>query len=312
MSTGFGCDAFIPQSTGPRFLRHPIRETERFGVVGLVTQEHRDQISVLEAMDAASATAFAGILPPREADSLGVRTRRVGGASAIMAHRIDVLMFNRVIGLGVEEPARPEILDELIAWYRETGTPRFFVQLAPGAEPSLLPEWLGSRGLFHYNNWVKLTRTTEEQPRIVTDLTVERIGAGRSHEFAAIVARGFGLPDATRPWISATVGRPAWRHYLALDEGAPVAGGALYVEGTVGWLGFAATDPAHRGRGAQSALLARRIADAKTLGVKRLVVETAEDTTDRRAPSFHNLRRLGFELAYVRPNYLWKAEPVVA
>jgi hypothetical protein len=59
-------------------------------------------------------------------------------------------------------------------------------------------------------------------------------------------------------------------------------------------------------------LLARRIADAKTLGVKRLVVETAEDTTDRRAPSFHNLRRLGFELAYVRPNYLWKTEPVVA
>ncbi len=278
----------------------------------LVTHEGRDLISVLESMDAASAAAFAGVLPPREADLLGVQTRRVGGGLAIMAHRIDVLMFNRVIGLGLETPASTEVIDELIAWYREAGTPRFFVQMAPGTQPSLLPEWLRSRGLFHYNNWVKLTRTTEDQPRIVTDLTVERIGAGRSHEFAAIVARGFGLPDATRPWISATVGRPAWRQYLALDDGVPVAGGALYVEGSAGWLGFAATDPAHRGRGAQSALLARRIADAKSLGVKRLVVETAEDKTDRRAPSFHNLRRLGFELAYVRPNYLWKADPVVA
>jgi hypothetical protein len=33
--------------------------------------------------------------------------------------------------------------------------------------------------------------------------------------------------------------------------------------------------------------------------------QTAEDTVSRDAPSFRNLRRLGFEVAYARPNYLW-------
>jgi hypothetical protein len=34
-------------------------------------------------------------------------------------------------------------------------------------------------------------------------------------------------------------------------------------------------------------------------------VETAEDTVQRDAPSFRNMQRLGFEVAYARPNYLW-------
>ena len=37
--------------------------------------------------------------------------------------------------------------------------------------------------------------------------------------------------------------------------------------------------------------------------------ETAEDTITRDAPSFRNLRRLGFEVAYRRPNYIWLRLP---
>ncbi len=262
---------------------------------------------LLEAADAEAAVALVDALPTADAPVLGVRRAAFGSAAAVMARRVDVLALNRVVGLGLDEPVTLGVLDDVIAWYRRAGVPRFFVQLSPTARPAAVRDWLAAKGLAHYNNWVKLWRGTGETPRVVTDLRVDRIGAGHAPEFAALVARGFGMPDAVRPWLTATVGRSGWRHYLALDGEQAVATAALYVTGETGWLGFAATDAAHRGRGAQSALVARRITDARSLGCTRLVVETAEDTAQRRAPSFHNLRRLGFELAYLRPNYLWAA-----
>jgi ribosomal protein S18 acetylase RimI-like enzyme len=54
----------------------------------------------------------------------------------------------------------------------------------------------------------------------------------------------------------------------------------------------------------QSALIARRIDDARAMGCRHLSVETAEDNPDKPAPSFHNVTRLGFRIAYYRDNYL--------
>jgi GNAT superfamily N-acetyltransferase len=100
-----------------------------------------------------------------------------------------------------------------------------------------------------------------------------------------------------------------WHLYAAFEGDAPVAMAALYVDeastgAPVGYVGPAVTLPAHRGRGAQGALIARRIRDAKTLGCTLLVTETAEDRPGRSVPSFRNMQRCGFHLAYRRPNYL--------
>ena len=83
-----------------------------------------------------------------------------------------------------------------------------------------------------------------------------------------------------------------------------MAGGALFVKGDVGWLGIASTLPAYRPRGAQGALMARRIRDGADLGCRWLVTETGEDTPHHPNPSYHNMLRTGFSLAYRRPNYI--------
>jgi hypothetical protein len=54
----------------------------------------------------------------------------------------------------------------------------------------------------------------------------------------------------------------------------------------------------------QSALIVRRLVDAAGLGCTHAVVETAEPTADKPAPSYRNVTRLGFTLAYARPNFL--------
>ena len=58
------------------------------------------------------------------------------------------------------------------------------------------------------------------------------------------------------------------------------------------------------GRGAQSALIARRIRDAAAAGCDCLMVETAQEREDYPVPSYHNLLKFGFQVAYMRPNYI--------
>ena len=56
-----------------------------------------------------------------------------------------------------------------------------------------------------------------------------------------------------------------------------------------------------------------RAANLEVVAASGLAVAEVADavlhTVTRDAPSFRNLRRLGFEVAYRRPNYLWTAGP---
>ncbi|MDP8923063.1 MAG: hypothetical protein M3O34_09340 [Chloroflexota bacterium] len=73
-------------------------------------------------------------------------------------------------------------------------------------------------------------------------------------------------------------------------------------------LSFGATLEAYRRRGAQGAIVARRIRDGADLGCRWLVTEAVEDTPDHPNPSYHNMLRTGFRLAYQRPNYVYSPD----
>ena len=71
--------------------------------------------------------------------------------------------------------------------------------------------------------------------------------------------------------------------------------------------GFAATLPEHRGKGAQSALLAERIGRAAELGCDVVVTETGEQRDDRPSNSYRNILRAGFSEVAVIANWLGRA-----
>jgi len=50
--------------------------------------------------------------------------------------------------------------------------------------------------------------------------------------------------------------------------------------------------------------MARRLHDGTALGCRWFVTETGEDLAAKPNPSYHNMLRVGFRLAYQRPNYL--------
>lgn len=238
----------------------------------------------------------------------GLRVENLDGATLLAATRVDVLALNRVVGIGLDGRPGDGPLGTMLETMRRVGSPRFFIPVAPLDANRDLPPRLEALGIRHYNNWMRLSRTLADVPDMpVTDLRVRRARPDDAAVFGEIVATAFSYPPDIALLASRRLGHPNWTHYLALDNGTPVATAAMYVCGDAAWFGFAATAAAARRRGAQSALVARRLIDAAEAGCRWVSVETAEDTIDRDAPSFRNLRRLGFEVVYRRPNHLWVA-----
>lgn len=226
------------------------------------------------------------------------------GGVLLISPAVDLMLFNRLIGCGVEQAARAGDVQASIARLRAIGVRQYAVQLSPAAEPPALREWLSNDGLAVRDRWTKVYRDAAPAAAVSTDLRVTRVESPDADVFGDVVAAGFGMPPAFRPWLAATVGRPGWRQYLAWSGDEAVAGAALFLRGDVGWLGVAATRPHARRRGAQSALMARRIEDGRALGCRWFVTETGEDTPARPNPSFHNMTRAGFQVAYHRENYM--------
>lgn len=221
----------------------------------------------------------------------------------------DVLALNRVLGLGVRRDASPDAPLKLIQEYDRCAVSRFFVPLAPIALPETLVGDLEHYGLRHYNSWIRLVCETAGAANADTDLDVRRIHADDATAFGTLVCRNFRWPDELKNWIAATVDRPNWTHYMAFDGDTPVATAAAFRRGHCAWFGFAVTDEGYRGRGAQSALLAMRLKGAADAGCNLVTLETAEPKLGVSAPSFRNAIRLGFKVAYTRPNYIWERAP---
>jgi ribosomal protein S18 acetylase RimI-like enzyme len=270
-----------------------------------------ETVVTLEAAEQKACADLYRAASPEVVAAGGLSVTEIGDAVLIAANRIDVLALNRVIGLGLRGSLSDSALADVLRAFERTGAPRHFLSVAPVDRHADLARRIERLGLPHYNNWMRLQRDlrdlTDLPPTQPRDLDVRRIESKDADTFGRLVAAAFGYPPAIAPLAAQTIGRPHWHHYLAYERDTPIAAGAMYLADDAAWFGFAATDAAYRRRGAQQALVVRRLRDAAEAGCKWVSVETAEDTVTRDAPSFRNLRRLGFVIAYRRPNYLWTA-----
>jgi hypothetical protein len=260
-------------------------------------------VKALDRIEFAGAVDFFRAAPAELAERYGIRVEKTGTATCVGAAGLPgVPMINRALGLGQAREATDDEIARIAEFFRELGV-RFYLPVSPGARPEDLEARLAARGFERGYGWAKFRRDTKPF-KASTELRVDLATVDEAEAFGRVVAEGYGLPRFAADWCAALVERPGWSCYVSWDGKQPAGAGALYVEGENGWLSFAATRERFRRRGSQGAILAARIRDAAVLGCKTLVTETGELVEDRPSNSYRNILRSGFELAYVRPNYV--------
>jgi len=210
----------------------------------------------------------------------GVELVPVGDAVAALSPSEPELDFvNRIYGV-------PPSLGEALAPYGAAAL-RPWLELRPGAEA--LERELEEAGAHRFDDHVVLAGPPEAPE---PELDVREV---EPQLFARTFVRAVGAPDDAR----ASIERWNARLYVAFVEGEPAGAAALSILEEVGHLANAATIPEHRGRGAQTALIRRRIRDAAAAGC-RLISTGTSDPTSRR-----NLERAGLRAVYAKS--AWRA-----
>jgi GNAT superfamily N-acetyltransferase len=263
-------------------------------------------IALCEGAEAAAFASLIGAAPPALAASLGLVQTRVAGALAVASRSLEKRMYNHVFALGVPESVTAANLDAMERFFRDAGSKSCRVALVPSRRSPALVNALAARGFAPADVWQCLTRDGAAPPRVPAPagLAVRDLRRADAAAFGALLLGSFSHPELVGPWFDRLVGRAHWRLVGAFDGDALVACAALYLAGEAAWLGLAATRPTHRRRGAQTALIARRLAIAHAAGVRTLAAETTQDTPEKPNPSTHNLRRLGFRDHYLRPSWV--------
>lgn len=204
---------------------------------------------------------------------------------------------NKVIGAGAGDIGE---IEQALALFRQRGV-KGSVEIAPGDDEPALYEYLREQGLFaKVFCSVLYGEPTTKIPSLPPGV---KIRLAETQADMALVARihreGMGISEPVAPFFAemafAAHRLPGFRHYIAEVEGQPAAQAWLFVAEGVGSMVAGATLPAFRGRGLQTALLYRRIADAAAAGCDLVCSQT-----DPVSISQNNIERVGMHLAYTK------------
>ncbi|MEV4629267.1 GNAT family N-acetyltransferase [Micromonospora sp. NPDC049523] len=270
-----------------------------------------DRLSALaELAEAEVMFQFESGAPEDVRSALGMAQTRIGGGVALsMRHDPAGGYWNKALGFGFGEPVTAKTIAEVCDFYREQGRQQATIQIAPSRLPDDWDEICAAQGITPGSYWVQLTREVTDFPTVETTLRITEVDTSQAAQWASVLMRGFGMPEeGLAEMMAATVAHPDFRAYAAWDGDEMVAAANLFVHGEAGGISGASTLPTHRGRGAQSALLAARARGAAEAGCRWLTAQTGRPAEGDHNASLENMRRLGFQINYDRRNWVWQAD----
>jgi GNAT superfamily N-acetyltransferase len=244
---------------------------------------------------------------PAVAAQLGLGYAEQGGALQIWNRAAPTLLFNRILALGVFEPADDALIDALLA-RAQAEKSRCMIQLAPSTQPANLAARLEAHGLKAEPDWLVHSRALDSTlPEVVipTGYRIEQVAPAKAAAWGDALLAAWGFPAAAAAGALALalalIQHPDSICFAAIEQssGLVVGGGALFVNNDVGGLYSDGVRTEHRRHGIQEALIAARLAEARRRGCVLACSQTLEAHS-----SHHNMALAGFEIAYTRRNYV--------
>lgn len=253
-------------------------------LVGMATTDEdlRAVASLVERHEAEVWARCVEVAAAQPGDPLGAVLDRSGPVPLPALTAVDAGSFNRVVGLGLETPATPDLLETIVGFYGRLNQRNYQIDLAPVATPPGIVESLRQLG-FHplEEQMTKVWRRIEDMDIASEEADVRLLTEADAERVAALNVRAWGAwqaPVSLQPWFAGTVGVDGFAHYGAFADDRLLCTGAMVVDGPLAWIGFDATHPRHQSRQLRRALTARRIVDARAAGC---TIIHAEARTDR-------------------------------
>ncbi|MDR7274614.1 hypothetical protein [Catenuloplanes atrovinosus] len=269
---------------------------------------HKDLAVAAETVEAHAFRAVYAAAPPDVTARLGLAGATIGGATVIGAPRARPTFWTRTVGLGATAPATPDVVGEVLDWYRAHDVPAASLHLAP---PLMPPDWAdvaAAHRLTPGPALVKLVRAAEELPTPGTSLSISPIGAEEAAESMAVLARGFGWDERdVADLMRGAMAEGLFTGYAARDGDTIVSAALLAVSGSWAFMNGAGTLPEHRGRGGQTALLAARVSEAARRGCTHVCATTWIPAEGQKNPSLDNMLATGFRPVYEQSSWRWTA-----
>jgi len=119
-----------------------------------------------ELIESLAWSNFYHSAPCETVEKCGIKIFPVGGVEGTIASKIDILAFNRVVGLGINEPIDERIIDIILNKIGADKVKRFFIQVHPEVYSDDIRKLLVSKNFYHYNNWVRLVRDNSPAKKI--------------------------------------------------------------------------------------------------------------------------------------------------
>jgi GNAT superfamily N-acetyltransferase len=233
---------------------------------------------------------------PKDAvEELEIRKRWFGPVLATACSGLpDTPLMNMVQGAAEPGAIEGGHLAEALEWMRSREVD-YLVQVAsdrPGSDRA--EAWLADRG---YEQGLTMRRYLRPAAlageELAPEIDVRELSSAETEGMSLIFAEALELCDLATVPLLGLPDLEGWHCYTAYLEEREVACGATLIENGIAVFGLDATAPEARGRGCQTALIRRRLADAALAGCQTVLAESCEVPSDR-ASAGRNLQRAGF------------------
>ncbi len=256
----------------------------------------------VEAAEAAFFISLLEALADRPGNPYGAEVRRFGAVVALVCRKVPrSSLTNRIMLAG---PGDEAALEEAIAFLKAQQVP-VRVDVSPLHQNGDFLRYLAALGLRMTGFQTALfgEAPSGEPQAPASGVTVRPVETAAEMETAArLYAEGFEVTGDfvpfMRDYMRSVQGRHGWTAYLCEVDGQPAAAALLHVADGVGSLAGAATIRPLRGRGAQTTLLRRRIADAAAAGCDLVVSQTAPGSQSQQ-----NMERAGLRIAFTKAEF---------
>ncbi len=233
---------------------------------------------------------------------------KLGEVVVLTSPVIPFAHFNRVMGLGLTQPATEKELDEILAVFQAENIKRLELHHIPHTQPPQLADWLTTRGLRILSGWERIYRGNEalvDKTEMPKGMRVEKVTYATMEEWAGFLVAWYRL-EPTKPLLLSLVERKGWHHYALRENERIVAARSMYIHRDgMAWWGIEAPVPGFMTpRFDWDYHLCREIVkDGLQLGARCFVADIEKTDAEMKHEGYRNFAAMGFKRAYFRSNY---------